>query len=165
MHHEHYHCRSLSASSNEDRTGSMLLHHPHTDDQNYRFVDKSFKEQCCGIESDDHCEIFYNRRVINDCNGYITLAELELQRQISVCLDSLFFEEQFLFGIGQTRSELATLLYPCPCTKQQAQLDNKFEKQIGSLYQCYVSTVPVYFNGLLFTYSLTQQCCYNAETG
>ncbi len=127
----------------------MLLHHPHTDEQNHRLVDQSFKEQCCEIDSDYHCEMFYNRRVINKCDGYVTPAELEYQHQVQECLESSVVDELVLFGVS-----------PCPCTTFQAELNsNFFQQQIGLPHQCYISSTPVNYNGFVFTLSLTQQCC------
>ncbi len=140
----------------------MLVHHPHTDRENYMFVDQSFKEQCCRIDSDTHCEMFYNRRIINKCDGYLTPTELEFQNQAEICQRAVFLQNFLvLFGVANTPSELAEMLNPCPCSKNQADLDiGNFRKQIDFPHQCYISTNSVMYETFLFVLTLTQQCCY-----
>ena len=158
-------CRSLNTLPRGERTGSMLVHHPHTDRENYMFVDQSFKKQCCRIDSDTHCKMFYNRRIINKCDGYLTTTELEFQRQTQICLQSVAFQQfLILFEVADAPSELAEMLNPCPCTKYQAESDiGNVRKQIGLPHQCYISTNPVEYNSFLFRLTLTQQCCYGEE--
>lgn len=65
--------RALQTSSNNGFAGTMLLHHPLGDTDNYMNNDRAFRDACCEIESEDdiYCQRFFQRRVINDCRGYV----------------------------------------------------------------------------------------------
>ena len=65
------------------------------------------------------------------------------------------------FG-NKTPSDLASLLKPCPCTRDQATNDGRFIIFSQSPL-CYVSTVPTPSTLNDETISLTQQCCYNTD--
>ena len=63
--------RALQTSPHEGFAGTMLLHHPHLDDVNYNGRDKGFRDRCCNIGSNMHCNKFFLQRSINDCTGYL----------------------------------------------------------------------------------------------
>lgn len=50
--------------------GTMLLHHPAIEQQQYEQRDRSFRDACCGFNNDLFCNHFIQRRAINNCTGY-----------------------------------------------------------------------------------------------
>ena len=145
--------------SSGNTAGTMLLYHPHNDSNNYQQFEKSFKEQCCEINSDAHCDLFYSRRMINTCDDYLTPSELKFQEQARECTEMFLFDQLLTAGI-QT-SVLYEKLDPCPCTRNHAVVDvGRFQQQ-NDLPQCYVSTKHIVFNSFLARLTLAQQCCYD----
>ncbi len=55
--------------------------------------------------------------------------------------------------------------YPCPCSLFQAQGDSGRFQQQKNLTHCFVSTLPMKVDLFLTTLNLTQQCCFDLNTG
>ena len=68
--HVKYCCRALQTSVEEGFFGTMLLHHPVLDRDNYELTDESFRRACCSFGNDMSCNEFVRKRPINDCTGY-----------------------------------------------------------------------------------------------
>lgn len=79
-------------------------------------------------------------------------------------LQTLGIEQDAIGGI----EGLSTILgnsYPCPCSRSQALGDSGRFQQQKDLTQCFVSTVPMSIPLFLSVLSLTQQCCFDPNTG
>lgn len=84
-----------------------------------------------------------------------------LQNQIKQCLDAEQFDKVLLTGTDP--SDLAEMLEPCPCSRDQVLADyGRFRQQDG-LPQCYLSTNPLEVQVLLGRITVTQQCCYDGS--
>ena len=97
--------------------------------------------------------------LIEDCNNLYTTDELTL--------------------FGSTPQSIANILLPnyaCPCTLLHAQMDsarfipqdpNTLSQDPNTSPQCYVSVLPVSYQARLSgaRLSLTQQCCYDDNSG
>ena len=60
--------RALHTSPNVGFTGSMLLYHPILSQAQYKQRDAEFRRVCCATSQ---CNRYYQRRIVNDCTGYI----------------------------------------------------------------------------------------------
>ncbi len=61
--------RALYRNPTGTQSGTMLLHHPLTDAENYEQVDKNLRNICCN-NNHGFCERFLRQRVINKCRNY-----------------------------------------------------------------------------------------------
>lgn len=85
-----YTCSALQTSPREGHAGTMLLHHPHEDMDNYVARDKGFREVCCDIGFDVYCDKFFSQRIINKCEGYEAPAVGEFGSEIYSMKSSVF---------------------------------------------------------------------------
>ena len=71
--------KALITSTSDLSAGTMILHHPHRDPENYNLYDKNLKDICC---SNGYCGKFYQQRPINNCNGYTGIQNSKLASEI-----------------------------------------------------------------------------------
>ena len=89
-----------------------------------------------------------------------------LRERVALCLDT-YNRDRDLYTFGTDVDSLLEMLesYPCPCYRDHAREDvGRFQQQ-RELPNCYVSTRYVDVQLFLSRLTLTQQCCYDPNSG
>lgn len=121
-----------------------------------------------GVETSVSCTRQLKRRKRQDQEPVNINMELptedNLRLQIENCLNAIERDQFLTFGVDDTT--LINEVTPCPCHINQVNQDRgRFYRQTGIIQTCYISTRPTNFQTLVTQLTLTQQCCYDDNTG